>query len=280
MIRALPSLALSLLVGCATVQPSRADVYTSEGSGGGVTLSGRLAAQAVLAQSEVAFGANTSLSQYTFTSTAPDNASGFVCAVEGCRFCMNPSCSMYWESNGGGSMTTGSAVTMGSNTLISGVLTTRYGTSNAFRVVSTLNSPVFTNVGNVGAGTDDLMTMDVPAITLGTSQIKGLRIIAWGTTANNANAKTVTLNWGSQVIMTQALTASIAGTWRIEAYVLHTGTNTQDVFAELLQLATLVQKQTLTAGTQTTTSTITIKCTAAATADNDIVQDGLIVEIM
>jgi hypothetical protein len=136
-----------------------------------------------------------------------------------------------------------------------------------------------TAVGNVGAGTDDLQTYDLPANVLGADG-RCLRITAWGTTANNVNAKTVTLNVGSQVVMTQALTTSIAGTWRISAIVSRTGSSTQDIFAELLQLSTIIHKHTLTAGTQTDTAAITIKCTGAATSDNDIVQEGLLVEIV
>src|SRR5687767_12752958 len=73
-----------------------------------------------------------------------------------------------------------------------------------------------TAVGNVGAGTDDLQTYDLPASVLGVDG-RCLRITAWGTTANNVNAKTVTMAFGSQTVMTQALTTSIAGTWRISA---------------------------------------------------------------
>jgi hypothetical protein len=136
-----------------------------------------------------------------------------------------------------------------------------------------------TAVGNVGAGTDTLQTYSLPANTLNGNG-RSIRITAWGTTTNNVNAKTVTLDFGSQTIMTQALTASIAGTWRISAIVARTGSGTQDIFAELLQLATIIHKQTLTAGTQTDTAAIVIKTTGTATTDNDIVCEGLLVELI
>jgi len=133
-------------------------------------------------------------------------------------------------------------------------------------------------VGNVGAGTDDLQTYPLPAKALDIAK-RTVRVKAWGTTANNANAKTVTLNVGGQVVMTQALTTNIAGTWRIDCEIIKTGTDTQDIFAELLQLATIIHKQTITAGTQDDGAAITIKCTGDATDNNDIVQEGMIVEI-
>lgn len=137
---------------------------------------------------------------------------------------------------------------------------------------------VYTNVGNVGSGTDDLQTYTIPANTLNISG-RTIRIKAWGSTANNANAKTVTLEFGGQTVMTQALTASIVGTWRIDCEIIKTGASTQKIFAELLQLATIIQKQTATAGTQIDTAGIIVKCTGTATSNDDIVQEGLIVEI-
>lgn len=136
-----------------------------------------------------------------------------------------------------------------------------------------------TAVGNVGGGTDDLQSYAMPASVLSVDG-RCLRITAWGTTANNAAAKTVALAFGSQTIMTQALTANIAGNWEIEALVIRTGSSTQDIKARLLQLATVIDKITLTAGTQTDTAAITIKCTGAATSNDDIVQEGLLVEIV
>lgn len=140
----------------------------------------------------------------------------------------------------------------------------------------------FLEVGNIGGGTDDLQTFTIPANTLNVNG-RTIRVKAWGRTANNGDSKTVTMEFGGQTIMTQALTDGIAGTWRIDAEIIKTGPNTQRIFAELLQLTTLVQKQTATAGVQTDTSAIVIKCTGTATtifqANDNIVQEGMIVEI-
>lgn len=137
-----------------------------------------------------------------------------------------------------------------------------------------------TAVGNVGAGTDDLITYALPANAL-SANAKGIRITVWGTTANNANAKTLTLNFGSTAILTNALTVSIAGVWRIEADVFRTGSGAQTYISQLVTTGTAgVALNDLEQGTssQTDTAAITIKCTATATTDNDIVQNGLIVE--
>lgn len=134
-------------------------------------------------------------------------------------------------------------------------------------------------VGNITTGTDTLITYTLPANVLNANG-RTLRITAWGTTANTAAAKQLVMVFGSQTIMTQALSVNLAGTWRIIAYVVRTGAATQDIFAELFQLSTVIDKHTITAGTQDDTATITIMCTGAATNTDDIVQQGLIVEIL
>ena len=137
-----------------------------------------------------------------------------------------------------------------------------------------------TAVGNVGVGEDDLITYSLPANALSANG-KGIRIRAWGTAANNANAKTVKLYFGTQVILTTALTVSQTDTWKIDATVWRTGASTQDWESSLIEAGTvsLTDIENGTA-TQTDTAAITIKCTGTATSDNDIVNEGLTVEFL
>ena len=133
-----------------------------------------------------------------------------------------------------------------------------------------------TAVASATAGPNDLITYSLPANSL-ISAGKGLRIYAWGTTTNNADAKTLTLNFGSQEISTQAMTVNEANTWEMEAIVARTGASTQDIFCTLTQLTgTALRKGTITAGTQTETGAIIIKCTAT----EEITQEGLLIEAL
>lgn len=156
------------------------------------------------------------------------------------------------------------------------------GTGTGYATLVGVANVNTTAVGNVGGGTDDLITYTMPASSMVTTG-KGVRILAWGETANNANAKTVVLNFGSTAILTNALTISIAGFWRIEAEVIRTGSSAQIYTSALATTGTAgVALNDLEGGTsaQTETNTIVIKCTGAATADNDIIQRGLIVEYL
>lgn len=167
-------------------------------------------------------------------------------------------------------------------TTLSGVVTVvedhragQYGVHGA-RAPSVNTTPV----GNVGAGEDDLMSYVLPADSLNVAK-RGVRITAWGTTANNASAKTLKLYFGSAVILTNSLTISIAGVWRLVAEVISTGTDAQEAVAQLVTTGTAgaaVNDVENSQPTQDDGANITIKCTGDATSNNDVVQRGLLVE--
>jgi hypothetical protein len=92
-------------------------------------------------------------------------------------------------------------------------------------------------IRNVGAGEDDLISGTIPANLLATTGF-GVRITAKGTTANNANAKTLKLYFDTAVILTNSLTVSVAGKWITTAEVYSTGTDAQDYFASLIETGT------------------------------------------
>ena len=135
-----------------------------------------------------------------------------------------------------------------------------------------------TPVGNAGAGEDNLITYALPTDSFSAAG-KGVHITAWGITANNVNAKTVKLYFGS-IILTNSLTASIAGAWRVEADVFSTGTDAQRYISQLVTVgAAGVALNDVETGTLTENdgAAITIKCTGEAVDNNDIVQQGQIV---
>ena len=138
-----------------------------------------------------------------------------------------------------------------------------------------------TTVGNVGAALTDLMTYTLPANSLSANG-KGVRVTAWGTIVNNANAKTLTVNFGSTVMATDALTTGGALNWKVIAHVFRTGNSTQTYIAEISSSANGlgVRDFDIESGTsaQTDTATIIIKCTAQGTSNNDITQTGMLVE--
>ena len=139
-----------------------------------------------------------------------------------------------------------------------------------------------TAVGNVGAGEDDLITYTLPAATLGVDGM-GVRVLAWGYTANNANAKTLKLYFGSTLLVSASLTTSSAGRWAAEMIAIRTGATAQ------LGYPTMVThdatSMTLGAGSpgtpaETLSGAVVIKATGTATANDDIVNSLLLVELI
>jgi hypothetical protein len=142
-----------------------------------------------------------------------------------------------------------------------------------------------TAVGNVGVGEDDLMTYSLPPDSLSASG-KGIRVTAWGKTANNANSKACTLYFGTS-FFGPPLTTSITGAWRFTLTVFRTGPSTQDIAFNLSEvvnnsaLAAPKESQVANiASTETDTAAIVIRVTGNATANNDIVQEGMLVEFL
>ena len=137
-----------------------------------------------------------------------------------------------------------------------------------------------TAVGNVGAGEDDLMTYTLPASTLSVDGM-GVRITAWGITANNANAKTVKMYFGSTNVGSLICTTNTIEGWVHQAVIIRTGATAQ-LGRLVLSAQAAVWKWggNATAPTETLSGAVTIKCTGEATATNDIVQQLMLVELI
>ena len=189
----------------------------------------------------------------------------------------------------GGTVQTGGAATIGGALTVNGAITNTStisctaGTGTATPVLIGTISVNTTAVGNIGVGTDDLMTYSLPANSLSANG-KGVRVTAWGTLANNANAKTLTVNFGSVVLATDAMTINGALNWYIDALIFRTALGAQRYVAKIQSSAngSSVRDFDIESGTaaETDTAAITIKCTGAATADNDIVQNGMFIEFI
>jgi hypothetical protein len=83
------------------------------------------------------------------------------------------------------------------------------------------------------------------------------------------------------------LTSSIAGAWRSEFTAFRVGSNLQDAafkISEVVNSAALAAPKeaqvAIDADAETDTAAITIKVTGEATANNDIVQQGMLVEFL
>jgi hypothetical protein len=185
------------------------------------------------------------------------------------------------DETGSGSLVFGTSPTISGATTGS---TVAMGTGSGTGTHVVVANVQTTTVGNVGGGTDDLMSYSLPANSLSANG-KSVRVTAWGAGANNANGKTLGTTFGTGV-SSVSLDSSVAIAWRLEMVIIRTGSNAQKIFLTSYintgAVASANQQgfhQNLTA-TQTDTGAITIKFTAAGVADNDITQHGMLVEFL
>ena len=134
-----------------------------------------------------------------------------------------------------------------------------------------------TAVGNVGTGEDDLMSFSLPANSLNADG-KVIRIIAWGTTGANANEKIVKLFFGTAVVRQIGSAAINNKDWRIDAVVVRTGASAQDALGT--EIVDNVSLNTHSEPAESTAAVIVIKTTGQGNVDNDVVQQGMLVEYL
>lgn len=138
-----------------------------------------------------------------------------------------------------------------------------------------------TTVGNVGTGEDDLRTYSVPAATLA---VNGDHLVweAAGTFAGTANDKRVKVKFGATTMFdTGVLAITAAGDWQVNGLVIRTGAATQRCVARFTSTdAALPTATDYTTAAETLSGAITLKLTGEATANNDIVQELLIVRLL
>jgi hypothetical protein len=139
------------------------------------------------------------------------------------------------------------------------------------------NAVVHVAVGNITTGEDDLVSAIIAAGVLNDNR-KVLRGKIWGRTANNANVKTLKIYFGTQIILTIALQASQVGTFEVDFTVIRTGVDTQDWHSSVIQAPAGVNDMEDGTATQDDGAAITVKATAEATATDDVIAEGMLLD--
>lgn len=141
--------------------------------------------------------------------------------------------------------------------------------TNQNRMIGVLQT-VTTTVANVGTAETNLMTLTFPASGLAATG-DTVEILAFGTTAANANSKIVAAYFGATKLVQSAAFTTASAAWRITGTVTRTGaTNQVACVTVFVDGATPVT--TYTAPTETLSGTITIKATGTGAADSDVTQ--------
>jgi len=140
----------------------------------------------------------------------------------------------------------------------------------------------YANGGNTGTGEDTLQSITIPAGTLSRDG-RALKVEMFGTSANNANSKTLKLYFGTKLVMSEVLTPSQLNRWHIEMYVVNTATG-QKTGGKFVQTqnggsGTVLNEVYVVDATEDESSDIIIKTTGEAVSDNDILHKVSIIEV-
>lgn len=180
-----------------------------------------------------------------------------------------------------GSVTgTAATVTTAAQTAITSLgtltdLTISGGTGSATGKPSIILINNFTAVANTSTGETDLITYTLPASTLVTTGQMITHKFS-GVFANNVNAKTLKLYFGTTTVFSQSMPVSTAGAYYGEINIRRTGSNAQSYVYQLTRTATGgATAMTVVVGTCTETeaSTIVMKLTGTGGATSDINQN-------
>jgi len=135
-------------------------------------------------------------------------------------------------------------------------------------------------VGNSGTGERSLMTWTMPAGILNETG-RSITVKVWGDTAANGNNKTLRCYYDSQLIASFGPTASNKQPWSLEYTILVGPTlNAEQILVSSAGWNGKNEVVTTLSATVNTGTASAIKCTGEGRDDNDIVQRGLIVQLL
>lgn len=149
------------------------------------------------------------------------------------------------------------------------------------RIESTLETFGLPLVGNVGVGEDTLAEKILRTNEL-ISNGQSIRGVYWGTTANNANAKTLRLRViegaNNSILISNTLTVSELGQWTLAFEILRIGATTLLAVGQcgVGPLGTTQSRSVINVSqiTATLANAVTLRLTGEAVSDNDIIRVG------
>jgi len=165
---------------------------------------------------------------------------------------------------------------------VTGTVKSTAGTGTAEPVMVGTISVNTTQVGNVGGGEDNLMTYTLPANSLSANG-KGVRVKMWGYTSSNANVKQVNFYFGSEFLQGFAPTTNELNYWTVEIIMVRYAVAVQTKYIHTTSINNnVVALADISVGSasEDETGAILIRATGQGTANDDIVQSGMIVEFI
>lgn len=160
---------------------------------------------------------------------------------------------------------------------------------NTFANISTVFAQVKKSVYQLSASTAQAGSVGTAETTLSSYVMQpnvlakdgyNLDIKAWGTFAANGDAKEIKLYFGNTVIYDTGSHAANAGTWSFNATVVRTDMAAEQAITSFASSnATTPSSTSFVTATESLASTVTIMVTGKGTSNNDVVENGLLINV-
>jgi len=175
----------------------------------------------------------------------------------------------------------------GDTRISTGLLTHEMGTGTGYATMVGVANVNTTAVTTTTTGEDDLMTYTLPANSLNAA-LKAAHVRAKGTTTVSSVGVSIKLYWGGTAIQTASISllGPVAATiWEFDAWIVSTGTDTQDIHVRFRIADTSLSFTEYVIGTHTTAakddgSDQIIKVTGDGTAAGQITQEFMEIEFI
>ncbi len=137
-----------------------------------------------------------------------------------------------------------------------------------------------TSVGNTDGTAEDLASYTVKANSMPAGSAKAIRVIAWGKTAADADAKIISIKFGSTIVATHASAGTSDKDWVLEATIIQGATGAQSAIGQFSLEGTSQDVQLVSTPAETETGDITLALNVDAINANDVLLKGMTVEFL
>ena len=137
-----------------------------------------------------------------------------------------------------------------------------------------------TSVGNTDGTAEDLASYTIKANSMPADSGKAVRIIAWGKTAADADAKIINIKFGAKVVATHASAATSDKDWVLEATIIQGATGAQSSYGKLYLEGAANEVILVDTPAETETGDIVVALNVDAINANDVTLKGMVVEFL
>ena len=137
-----------------------------------------------------------------------------------------------------------------------------------------------TSVGNTDGTAEDLGSYTIKANSMPADSAKAIRVLAWGKTAADADAKIISIKFGATVVATHASAATNDKDWVLEATIIQGASGAQSAIGQFSLEGASQDIQSVTTPSETETTDTVVALNVDAINANDVLLKGMTVEFL